>query len=102
MTKVKPKLERSKALSPDFYADKISSSGITEPTFIALKGPLTVCRFGQVNFGEMQCWFTHEEYLKASERAGASLGANGSASCALREILRDRLAIRLLSVAHNV
>jgi hypothetical protein len=88
------KLAQSRPLTPQLFADTILPSG-TESTFVVLKGPLTLGRFGRINFGEMQCWFDHEEFLRATERAKASQKSGGSNSSALREVLRDRLAIRL-------
>jgi hypothetical protein len=95
MASAKNRLARSKPLTAELYAETILTSGVAEPTFIAIKGPLTLCRFGRVNFGEMQCWFTQDEYLQANDRANALLGAGTSYSSTLRGKLRDRLAIRL-------
>lgn len=91
---LKARLARSKGLTPEFFVGTIAPSG-TEPNLVFLRGPLTLCRFGRVNFGEMQCWFTHEEYGSAVAKADEASASGGSHSSTLREVLRDRLAIRL-------
>jgi hypothetical protein len=93
MMTAKDRLGWCKPLTPTFYADEISKSGVGELEFVALRGPITLCRFGPVNFAAMQCWFSHEEYLLADERAKC-VGYD-CVSSMLRKVLRDRLAIRL-------
>jgi hypothetical protein len=86
------KSKPSEPLTPQSYQEKISKSG-GKDEFTLLRGPVTLCRFGRVNFADMQCWFSHEEYLLADKQAN-SMGGQ-CVSTMLRRILRDRLAIRL-------
>ena len=82
-------------LGPAFFAQTIETSGVGETSHVRLKGPLTLHRFGSIDFREPQCWFGADEYARALAHARRGSTRSGGYGDAMIRYLRRRLAVRL-------
>jgi len=89
------RLNRSKPITPDFFCNTIGPSGSTATKFITICGPMSIYRFGRINFGESQRWFTEELFKEATEVARKSTLNGGHYGNTIREYIREKTAVCL-------
>lgn len=92
---IKDRVARSKAITSSFYVDTIEKSGGSETLYTQIQGPVSIYRFGRINFGEAQCWFTQDLLLEATAFARISSENQGHFGDSIRFYIRNKTAVCL-------